>query len=148
MMTTILMRRKHQVFFVIFINYSFNKNYYCHIAVKKDFPLDFKIKRENKGTEDDISVVASDVKERSQPSFLNTGRSGILPFVSIIKHEKGNLVNKLYFFNGIQEFTFLNIILGENVLQSDDDVVALPAPKPKPRTNKKNVWDGVAPKFS
>ena len=91
MMTTILMRRKHQVFFVIFINYySFNKNYYCHIAVKKDFPLDFKI---NKETEDDISVVASDVKEkRSQPSFLNNGRSGILPFVSIIKHEKGNLV--------------------------------------------------------
>ena len=71
--------------------------------MKKDFPLDFKIKRENKGTEDDISVVASDVKERSQPSFLNIGRSGILPFVSIIKHEKGNLVNKLYFFNGIQE---------------------------------------------
>ena len=60
--------------------------------MKKDFPLDIKIKRENKTTEDDISVVASDVKERSQPSFLNNGRSGILPFVSIIKHEKGNLV--------------------------------------------------------
>ena len=110
----------------------------------KDFPLDIKIRREDKRSEDAFSVVASDVKERSQPSFLNNGRSGILPFVSIIKHEKGNL----YFFNGIQEFTFLNIILGENVLQSDDDVVASPAPKPKPRTNKKNVWDGLAPKFS
>ena len=43
---------------------------------------------------------------------------------------------------------FFNIILDEMVLPSDDDVVALPAPKPKPRTNKKNVWDGVAPKFS
>ena len=107
-MMTILMRRRHQVFFVIFINYSFNKNYYCHIiAVKKDFPLDFKIKRENKRTEDDISVVASDVKEKkSQPSFLNNGRSGILPIVSIIKHEKGNLVFLLYFFNGIQELFF------------------------------------------
>ena len=52
-----------------------------------------KIKRENKRTEDDNSVVASDVNE-------------------------------------------------------DDDVVALPVPKPKPRTNKKNVWDGVAPKYS
>ena len=52
-----------------------------------------KIKRENKRTEDDNSVVASDVNE-------------------------------------------------------DDDVVALPLPKPKPRTNKKNVWDGVAPKYS
>ena len=117
--------------------------------MEKDFPLDLKIEKENKRTEDDISVVASDVKEKkSQPSFLNNGRSGILPFVSIIKHEKGTLVILLYFFNGIQEFTFLNIILGENVLQSDDDVVALPAPKPKPRNNKKNVWDGVAPKFS
>ena len=43
---------------------------------------------------------------------------------------------------------FFNIILGENGLQSDDDVVALPVPKPKPRTNKKNVRDGLAPKFS
>jgi hypothetical protein len=103
MITTILMRRRHQVFFVIFKNYSFYKNYYCHIAVKKDFPLDLKIKRENKRTEDDISVVASEVKEeRSQPSFL----------------------------------------------QSDDDVIALPAPKPKPRTNEMNAWDEVAPKFS
>ena len=75
--------------------------------MKKDFPLDFKIKRENKETEDDISVVASDVKEkRSQPSFLNNGRSGILPFVSIIKHEKGYLAFKLYFFNGMQELFF------------------------------------------
>ena len=68
-------------------------NDHSHIAVKKDFPLDMKIKRENKRTEDNISVVASDVKE-------------------------------------------------------DDDVVALPAPKPKPRTNKKNIWDSVAPKYS
>ena len=90
---TILMRRRHQVFFVIFKNYSFYKNYYCHIAVKKDFPLDMKIKRENKRTEDDNSVVASDVNE-------------------------------------------------------DDDVVALPVPKQKLRTNKKNVWDGVTPKYS
>ncbi len=91
MIATILMRRRNQVFFVIFINYSSHKNYYRHIAVK-DFPLDLKIKRENNRTEDDIRVVASDVKlERSQPSFSNNGRSGILPFVSIIKHEKGYL---------------------------------------------------------
>ena len=84
------MRKRQQVFFVIFINYSFRKNYYCHIAVEKVFPLDLKIKRENKRTEDDISVVFSDIKEeRLQPSFLNNGRSGILPFVSIKKHEKG-----------------------------------------------------------
>jgi hypothetical protein len=93
MIATILIRRRHQqVFFVIFITYSFHKNYYCHIAVEKDFPHDLKIKRENQRTEDDISVVASDIKEeRSQPSFSNNGRSGILPFVSIIKHEKGYL---------------------------------------------------------
>ena len=52
-----------------------------------------KIKREKKRTEDDNSVVASDVNE-------------------------------------------------------DDDVVVLPLPKPKPRTNKTYVWDGVAPKYS
>ncbi len=68
-------------------------NDHSHIAVKKDFPLDMKIKRGNKRTEDDISVVASDVNE-------------------------------------------------------DDDVVALPSPKPKPRTKKENVWDGVTPKYS
>ena len=46
-----------------------------------------------------------------------------------------------------KKFVF-NIILGEKVLKSDDDVVALPAPKPKARRNKKNVWDDVAPNFS
>ena len=70
--------------------------------MEKDFPLDLKSQR----TEDDISVVASDIKERSQPSFSNNGRSGILPFVSIIKHEKGYLAFKLYFFNGMQELFF------------------------------------------
>ncbi len=65
--------------------------------MEKDFPLDLKIKMENKRTEDDISVVASDIEERSQPSFSNNGRSGILPFVSIIKHEKGYLAFLLYF---------------------------------------------------
>lgn len=100
MIATILMRRRNQVFFAIFINYSSYKNYYRHIAVEKDFPLDFKSQR----TEDDISVVASDIKEeRSQPSFSKNGRSGILPFVSIIKHEKGYLA---YFFNGIQKLFF------------------------------------------
>jgi hypothetical protein len=76
--------------------------------VEKDFPLDLKIKRENNRTEDDnIRVVASDIKlERSQSSFSNNGRSGILPFVSIIKHEKGYLAFKLYFFNGMQELFF------------------------------------------
>ena len=104
---TILMRRRNQVFFVIFINYSSHKNYYHHIAVEKDFPLDLKIHRENNRTEDDIRVVASDIKlERSQPSISNNGRSGILPFVSIIKHEKGYLAFKLYFFNGMQELFF------------------------------------------
>ena len=98
MIATILMRRRNQVFFVIFINYSSHKNYYRHIAVEKDFPLDLKIKKENKRTEDDTSVVASDIKlERSQPSFSNNGRSGILPFISIIKHEKGYLAFLLYF---------------------------------------------------
>lgn len=104
MIATILMRRRNQVFFAIFINYSSYKNYYRHIAVEKDFPLDLKIEKENKRTEDDISVVASDIKEeRSQPSFSKNGRSGILPFVSIIKHEKGYLA---YFFNGIQKLFF------------------------------------------
>jgi hypothetical protein len=71
--------------------------------VEKDFPLDLKSQR----TEDDISVVASDIKEeRSQPSFSKNGRSWILPFVSIIKHEKGYLAFKLYFFNGMQELFF------------------------------------------
>lgn len=71
--------------------------------MEKDFPLDLKSQR----TEDDISVVASDIKEeRSQPSFSNKGRGGILPFVSIIKHEKGYLAFKLYFFNGMQELFF------------------------------------------
>jgi hypothetical protein len=74
--------------------------------VKKDFSLDMKIKREDKRSEEAFSVVASDVKERSQPSFLNNGRSGILPFVSIIKHEKGYLAFLLYFFNGIEELFF------------------------------------------
>jgi hypothetical protein len=68
--------------------------------VEKDFPLDLKSQR----TDDDISVVASDIK--SQPSFSNKGRGGILPFVSIIKHEKGYLAFKLYFFNGIQKLFF------------------------------------------
>ena len=90
-----------------FINQLDFENYYCHIAVEKNFPLDLKINWENKRTEDDISVVASDIKEeRSQPSFLNNSRSGILPFVSIIKHEKGYLAFLLYFFNGIQELFF------------------------------------------
>ena len=103
MIATILMRRRNQVFFAIFINYSSYKNYYRHIAVEKDFPLDLKSQR----TEDDISVVASDIKEeRSQPSFSKNGRSGILPFVSIIKHEKGYLAFLLHFFNGIQELFF------------------------------------------
>ena len=75
--------------------------------MEKDFPLDLKIKRENNRTEDDIRVVASDIKlERSQSSFSNNGRSGILPFVSIIKHEKGYLAFKLYLFNGMQELFF------------------------------------------
>lgn len=43
---------------------------------------------------------------------------------------------------------FFNIILDEMVLPSDDDVVALPVTKPKPRTNKTKPWDGVAPNFS
>ena len=99
MIATILMRR-NQVFFAKFINYSSYKNYYRHIAVEKDFPLDLKSQR----TEDDIFVVASDIKEeRSQPSFSKNGRSGILPFVSIIKHERGYLA---YFFNGIQKLFF------------------------------------------
>jgi hypothetical protein len=107
MIATILMRRRNKVFFAIFINSSSHKNYYRHIAVEKDFPLDLKIKKENKRTEDDISVVASDIKlERSQPSFSNNGRSGILPFVSIIKHEKGYLAFLLHFFNGTQELFF------------------------------------------
>ena len=42
---------------------------------------------------------------------------------------------------------FLNIILDEMVLPSDDDVVAL-VTKPKPRTNKTKPWEGVAPNFS
>ena len=104
MIASILMRRRNQVFFAIFINYSSYKNYYRHIAVEKDFPLDLKSQR----TEDDISVVASDIKEeRSQPSSSNKGRSGILSFVSIIKHEKGYLAFQLYFFNGIQKLFFL-----------------------------------------
>ena len=111
--------------------------------MEKDFPLDLKSQR----TEDDISVVASDIKEeRSQPSFSNKGRGGILPFVSITKHEKGYLAFQLYFFNGIQNY-FLNIILDEMVLPSDDDVVAV-VTKPKPRTNTTKPWEGVAPNFS
>jgi hypothetical protein len=103
MIATILMRRRNQVFFAIFINHSSYKNYYRHIAVEKEFPLDLKSQR----TEDDISVVASDIKEeRSQPSFSNKGRGGILPFVSITKHEKGYLAFQLYFFNGIQKLFF------------------------------------------
>ena len=86
------MRRIHKVLYFISVKLFILLNS-CHIALKKDFPLDMKIKRENKRTEDDNSVVASDINE-------------------------------------------------------DDDVVALPLPKPKPRTNKKNVWDGVAPKYS
>ncbi len=71
--------------------------------MEKDFPLDLKSQR----TEDDISVVASDIKEeRSQPSFSNKGRGGILPFVSITKYEKGYLAFQLYFFNGIQKLFF------------------------------------------
>ena len=42
---------------------------------------------------------------------------------------------------------FFNIILDETVLPSDDDVVAL-VTKPKPRTNKPQPWEGVAPNFS
>jgi hypothetical protein len=106
MIATILMRRRNQVFFAIFINYSSHKNYSSH-SRGEGFPLDLKMKRENQRTEDDISVVASDIKEeRSQPSFSNNGRSGILPFVSNIKHEKGYLAFKLYFFNGMQELFF------------------------------------------
>ena len=96
-------KKTQGILFYIFLNYLFCKNS-RHIAVKKDFPLDMKIKREDKrSSEDAFSVVASDVKERSQPSFLNNGKSGILPLVSIIKHEKGYLAFYflLYFFNGI-----------------------------------------------
>jgi hypothetical protein len=43
MMTIILLRRWHQVFFVIYVHYSFLLNYYCHLDVgKSDFPLDEK----------------------------------------------------------------------------------------------------------
>ncbi len=43
---------------------------------------------------------------------------------------------------------YFNIILGETVLPSDDDVVVITATKPKPRINKTQPWDGVVPNFS
>jgi hypothetical protein len=77
MIATILKRRRNQVYFVIFINYSSHKNYYHHIAVEKDFPLDLKIKRENNRTEDDIRVVGSDIKLRDHsPLFRIMAEAG------------------------------------------------------------------------
>lgn len=39
---------------MIYVHYSFLKNYYCHLdVVKSDFPLDEKIKKDDSDEDDD-----------------------------------------------------------------------------------------------
>jgi len=83
MMTTILMRRRHQVFFVIFVHYSFLKKYYCHLDVLKfDFPLDEKIKKVD-SDEDDEDDEDDDDHSHSHSHAKKT--PGILLYLFIMR---------------------------------------------------------------
>ena len=75
------MRRRHQVFFVIYVHYSFLKNYYCHLDVgKSDFPLDEKIKKDDSDEDDDSDDDDDDDHSHSRA----TTTVGILCYIYLL----------------------------------------------------------------